>query len=193
MNVRSLPSKLALTTVLLCMLSSCQSNKVLVDYDTSTDFSKLRHYSWMTGGEENIKGDVDPLMDERTKAALTKELFRAKLDLADGENNADVLVRFSVKSETYNQESNSSSSVGFGRAGGSSAIGISLSIPLGGDAIVKETQIIIDLLGANDRKLKWRGSKTLKISDQSPAEITEMINAAVSEIFEFYPPGSETK
>ena len=193
MNRRLLPNKLALTTLLLYILSGCQSNKVIVDYDTSTDFSQLSYYSWMTGSEENIKGDVDPLLADRTKEALTKELFRAKLDLAEGQNNADVLVRFSVRSETYNQESNTSSSVGFGRAGGSSAMGISLRIPLGGDTIVKETQIIIDLLGVDDKKLKWRGSKTLKISDQSPAEITEMINAAVSEIFEFYPPGSETK
>jgi hypothetical protein len=56
--------------------------------------------------------------------------------------------------------------------------------------VVKEANLVIDLVDPTDKKLKWRGSKIIKISEESPEEITAVIDAAVAEIFGFYPPGS---
>jgi hypothetical protein len=72
-------------------------------------------------------------------------------------------------------------------------VGLSMSFPLGKDKVVQETQIMVDLLNMETEKLKWRGSKELKISAETPEEITALINSAVKEIFGFYPPGARPK
>ena len=78
--------------------------------------------------------------------------------------------------------------IGFGSGGNNSAIGVGLSLPIGGDTIINETRIVIDMIGVGDNTLKWRGSNTIKISDQSAEEITSLMNDAVAEIFSHYPP-----
>ncbi|MEH6557514.1 MAG: DUF4136 domain-containing protein [Oceanicoccus sp.] len=159
----------------------------MVDYDTDTDFSKFEHYSWHSDSQTD-SGSVDSLMLQRTKDAVEKALFTSFLNPATEKNSADVLIRLNVSSATHNQESKSRASVGFGGGSGNSVLGLGLSLPIGGDTIVKETLIVIDMLGISDNKLKWRGSKTIKIGDESPQEITLLMNDAVMEIFSQYPP-----
>jgi Domain of unknown function (DUF4136) len=187
-------SRLLLLTALSLSLSACQSSKVTTDYDTDADFSHFKYYDWHeenSGGEEGF----DPLIVERIKEAVKTELAKAAFSPASETNKATVLVRYYVATQTRNEEPGSSASIGFGHAGGHSGVGLSFSFPLGGgtgdSTVVKEALIIVDLLSPEDQKLKWRGSNQLSISDQSPAEITAMINAAVAEIFSFYPPGSK--
>ena len=185
-------AKRLLIVSIALLLAACQSSNVLVDYDTEMNFSNFQYYNWLAD-RSGVADDIDPLLADRVKDALTQELFNAGFNVANQQHQADVLVRYYVATEIQNQEPRSGGSVGFGSSGSSSAMGLSLSFPLGDDGIVKETKIIIDLLSASDDKLKWRGSKTIKFSDQDPAEITSLITAAVAEIFSFYPPGAELK
>lgn len=174
---------------LLLILSACQSSNVIVDYDTDADFSNLRYYRWLeerSGAEESF----DPLIAERAKSAVQAQLQQAGFDPATDTNPANVLVRYYVATYTRSQQSNTQGSIGFGSSGKNTALGISLSFPLGGDKIIKDAQIIVDLLSADDQLLKWRGTNTFQISDESPEQITHMIEAVVAEIFSHYPPGA---
>ncbi len=181
-------TRLCAVIAFIVCLTACQSSNVMVDYDTNTDFSTLHYYDWHGGSQTDDGLNVDPLMLQRTQDAVEKALSNSFLNPATEEQPTDVLIRLLVSSKTYDQQSSSRGSIGFGSGGGHSSIGIGLSLPLGGDTIVKETQIVIDMMGASDNKLKWRGSKTVKTSDESPQEITLLMNRAVEEIFSHYPP-----
>ena len=178
-----------ISSICLLLLTACQSSSVTIDYDTEANFAEFQYYDWLeerSGAEE----EFDPLIAERTKTAVAAELDNAAFKPASAANKANVLVRYYIATHTRNEESKSSGSIGFGSGSRGSAVGIGLSFPLGGSTTVKEAQIIVDLLSSEDQKLKWRGSNRLKISDESPEQITALINAAVAEIFSFYPPGA---
>lgn len=173
--------------LLVAGLSSCQSTNVVIDYDTSADFSHMQNYAWFTETSGSEQG-FDPLIAERARKAVAVQLQQLPLPLAASGVQADVLVRYYVGTYTRSQGSKSSGSIGFGSAGGSTALGLALSFPLGGDKIVKEAQIVVDFVNPSDKKLMWRGTNRIKIGDDSPEQITDKINQAVTEIFSHYPP-----
>ncbi len=190
--MRTLFTTQRLFILLACsMLAACAAtSNVMVDYDTDADFTQFRSYDWMEGGSGAEEG-FDPLIAQRVQEALKTELFSAGFNEATGQTKPDVLVRYKVATHTRQQEPQTRSSVGFGSSsGGGSAMGLSLSFPIGGDKVVKEANLLIDLVSAEDKKLKWRGSKIIKLSEESPEEVTAVIDAAVAEIFGNYPPGS---
>jgi hypothetical protein len=170
---------LALTTI-----TGCQTSNVVVDYDTEASFDGTQYYQWLEARSGADK-QLSPLLLDRTKAALVSELANAGFKPANEVNAANILVRYYVSAITRTEEPKSAGSVGFGNFGGSSAVGLSMSFPLGKDKVVQETQIMVDLLNMETEKLKWRGSKELKISAETPEEITALINSAVKEIFGF--------
>jgi hypothetical protein len=171
------------------LLSGCQSNHVAVDYDTKMDFADWHYYRWAEQDNHNNPYS-DPLLNERTKSAIELQLLKASLTRALEKRPPDVLVRYFVSSEIRNEESKSRGAIGFGGGNHGSSLGISLSIPLGKSTVVKDAQIIIHLLESTNKELKWRGSKQFEIRDETPAEITSMINLIVADIFNHYPPSA---
>ncbi|WP_101758327.1 DUF4136 domain-containing protein [Oceanicoccus sp. KOV_DT_Chl] len=174
----------------LVILTGCQSSNVVVDYDTSADFSNLRHYQ-LQPQKANDK-DFDPLLDERTRKALQAELSKEGLIEETAEQAANIIVSYHVSSQIKDKPSETGASIGLGgSSSGNTAMGLALSFPLGGDKVVKEIQIVIDMLNPSDKTLKWRATKNLTVGDESPEQITAIMNAAIEEIFTFYPPGTK--
>lgn len=176
----------------LLILAGCQSSKVTVDYDSQTNFNNYRFYQWLPEKSGSSK-DFDPLMSERIKEALEQQLPNTGMKLAQGGQATDVLVRYYMATNTKSSSSKGSVGVGGASGGGSSMMGVSLSMPLGGDSVTRETQIMIDFIDAGDEKLKWRGTRTLKFSDEPPEQLTKMVQEVVAEILAKYPPGKKTK
>lgn len=173
--------------VVLLALAGCQSSTVTVDYDTEADFSATKRYTWAektSGVEEGF----DPLLAQRVKSAVERNLAAASLTPAVEAQKPDVLVRYYVASHTEEQESRSRGSIGFGSGGGNVGVGIGLSFPLGGSKVVKQAQIIVDMLNPESGKLVWRGTNRLKIGDDSPEKITTKVNQAIADIFKKFPP-----
>lgn len=171
---------------LLITLAACQSSTVTVDYDTQADFSNTKRYDW---AEKNsgVEEGFDPLLAQRVKTAVERNLAAASLSPAVG-SKPDVLVRYYVGSHTEEQESKSRGSIGFGSGGGNVGVGIGLSFPLGGSKVVKQAQIMVDMLNPDSGKLVWRGTNRIKISDETPEQVTTKVNQAIAEIFKQYPP-----
>lgn len=189
------PSRLisvVLSSFLLTAIVGCQSNKAIIDYDTDIDFSNYHYYQLL----EELSGateEVNPLLVERTKTALQAHLIKASFAPATATQAADILVRYYISSQTQSKESNARSSIGLGGGSGGAAMGVSLSFPLGGNKVVKDTQIIVDLVDPEDKKVKWRGTKNFKLSDESPEQVTKIVNATIAEILSFYPPDTSSK
>lgn len=180
-----------LICMLLLILAGCQSSKVTVDYDTSADFSNIKSYRW-ADKTSGVEQGFDPLLAQRVQTAVRSNLSAKGLSEASG--NPNVLLRYYVGSHTETQESKTRAGIGFGSAGGSSAIGLGLSIPLGGDKVVKQAQIVVDFMNPASGKLLWRGTNRVSIGENdSPEEITAMIDKAVAEIFAKFPPQASAK
>ncbi len=169
----------------LILLTACQSSKVIVDYDTDTDFGKFRSYSWQGS---NAAEDVDPLLVERVKVAIAERLASYPIAPAADTQQADMLVHYNVKQTVQTQEPKSRGGIGVGSGGGGTAFGLSLSIPLGGDRTVQEVEVLIDFISPQDQKVKWRGTNHFKLQGETPEKITEIVNKAVGEILDRYPP-----
>lgn len=172
------------------LISGCQTSNVKVDYDTATDFSSFKYYQWADQSGDTNKG-LDPLINARIKQAITKELQDTAFVASSAQHPADTLVRYYFSSTTRTQEPSSRGSIGLGSGGVSSFLGLGLSIPLGSSSEVKDVAIVVDLVSPQDNQLKWRGSKNLKIGKETPAQITNIIDAAIAEIFSFYPPATK--
>jgi uncharacterized protein DUF4136 len=188
--------RLLLAMLLLPLLIACQTNKVSVDFDTEADFKSFQYYQWLPEKSGSSK-DFDPLMAERVRDALGEQLPNTGMKPASENHAADILVRYFMAASTKSQSSESRGSVGIGGASGgggsSTAMGMSLSIPMGGNSVKREAQIIVDFIDANDQKLKWRGSRNLKFSDEAPEKLTAMVQEVVAEIIAHYPPGKKPK
>ena len=178
-----------LTTLLLAFsITACQSSKVVIDYDTKAEFSNIHTYAWLSDTSGSEQG-FDPLLAERVQQAVAGRLQKMSVSPVNDAQKADVWVRYYIGNYTETRESNSRGSVGVGSFGGNTALGVSLSFPLGGERIVKQAQIMIDFVNPADQKLKWRGTNRFGIAEKDgPEQITAKVNAAVAEILDRYPP-----
>jgi Domain of unknown function (DUF4136) len=192
------------------LMLGCQYSNVSVDYDTQASFSNYQYYSLKEPAPENPKDapiekkevsdkqqaepapkpapQRDTLINKRVKKAVVAQLSRSGIQPASASNPADVLIRHTVISQVHTEPPNSGASIGLGRSGGKVGVGVGFRIPLGRETVKKDVTIYVDLLDAKDEVLKWRGSKTLVFGNESPDKISTSIDAAVAEIFSFYPP-----
>lgn len=168
-------------------LAGCQSNRTVVDYDTTADFSRFTHYQWLAadGGTDEV---ADPLLTERIQTALQRQLAGANLLAADDAHPANLLVRYYLTTAIDEQEPASSASIGLGGGNRGVGLGVSIRLPLGEPRILKRVQIIVDFVDAADQQLKWRGLHRITLSDDSPNRNTALIDAAIADIIAAYPP-----
>ena len=155
---------------------------VTCDYDTTADFAALKTFSWMpaTG---NAAGDE--LLVKKIKNAVDAEL-QAK-GRAPAEASPDFLIGMRLSGRTT--------------YGGSTAVGVSVSIPVGraGRASVGGTKsqpsektegtLVLDFVDGKTRSLLWRATASGAINPAaSPEAQQERINAAIAEMLAYFPP-----
>jgi len=160
---------------------------IAFDYDTGADFNALKTFSWMpaTG---NAAGDE--LLVRRIKNSLDTQLqAKGRSAAAD---NPDFLIGMQLSGRTIN--------------GGSTAVGVSVGIPVGragrvsvggGKAIPnekKEGTLVFDFVDAKARSLLWRATATGAVNPKStPEEQQVRINAIVAQMLRQFPPGTSGK
>lgn len=172
----------------LLAISGCQNSQVAVDYDTQQDFTAFSHFQWYE--PEPAAADTI-LYYDRAKAAASRQLDNAGfIEVADS-SAANVLLQVQVNSEILEEDNRPSGSLGIGGGSGGSSVGLALRFPLGDNSPVTKLQIFVDMLSPESKKLKWRGSNTLRVTDQTPEQIAQLVSKAVDEIFMQYPPQRE--
>jgi hypothetical protein len=161
---------------------------VSTDFDPATDFAQYRSYTWKAqeeGGDE-ARG-VSPLMDERIRAAVDRELAAKGLNRV--EENGDLRVGYAVVSAPSRVRSSPSAHFGVGSYGGSGGVSVGIGVPIGGASTYEEGTLILDLVDARTEQLLWRGSVTRRIVPRGDPEDTDRrVAEVVQELLEKFPP-----
>jgi len=181
-----------ITAALALLLHGCASGpQVRVDFDPKADFRALHAYAWapMTVEEQQEKAK-NSLTHERIKAAidtyLTGHGYRSV-----AVDQADFLVTYTaaVAQRTQVRES-PRVSVGYGRYGPGGGVGVGYGFPVDSTTYqYKVGTLVIDIIDARHKRLVWRGAGEQTLEEGlTPERRAEVINAAVSEILDRFPP-----
>jgi hypothetical protein len=179
------------------LIQGCATGaRVRVDFDPKMDFQTLRSYAWapMTAEEQREKSR-NSLTHERIQSAIDAHLA-ARGYARVSEAEADFLVTHTVTVETRTQVQNTQMSVGYGRYGAHSGVGVGYGIPVESTVYqYKVGTLVIDVIDARQKRLVWRGSGERTLGeDQTPEKRTETINTTVNEVLgRFPPPGKNPK
>lgn len=180
--------KLAPLVLIALLTAACQSGSpVATDYDTATDFGAFHRYAWLDERSGADK-DFDPLLGQRVRDAVSDGLGARQFTAADSPAHADFLVRYYIKADDRTEQPKATGGIGIGGYGGNVGVGVGLNFPIGGSVTEQRAQILIDFINAKDRKLAWRGSRTITLRGDDPNAVTGQIRSAVDAILGQFPP-----
>lgn len=172
-----------LATMLLSALATAAS--VQTDYDTAQDFSQLRSYQWAPQ-TDNIDTTFALLTDASIKDTFSWSIERT-LTLASN-NPPDVLIRYYIKNMKKLVDDRPRLGIGMGGFGDNVGGGVSFSIPLGGNDLDQNAQVVIDIIDPKTQKLLWRGSVATGMSSTSNQTNQKQLQKAADDIFKQFPP-----
>lgn len=171
------------TFCFLLSSSTALAQKVTLDYDKDTDFSKYKTYTFGRGTPA-----PETLMDQRIREAIATQLAARGLTQVD--SNADLFVVYHCAINKQTQlDTTSLGGWGWGsgwrRWGGFG----------GGDAITRVEQIpigtlIVDIGDVAQKRYIWQGTATKTLST-NPEKNEKTINEEVRKMFAMFPPPLE--
>src|SRR5689334_19097956 len=169
----------------LAACATTSGTDVTFDYDTAADFAALKTFNWMppTGNAA-----ADELLVKRIKSSLDSQL-QAK-GRTPSASDPDFLIGMQLSGRTVN--------------GGSTAVGVSVGIPVGragrvsvggGKAIPNqktEGTLVFDFVDPKTKSLLWRATASGAVNPKAtPDEQQQRINAVVAEMLAYFPPGKK--
>ncbi len=165
--------------VSLCVLflvSSCGSAPAF-DYNTATDFTKVKTYGFYT----DLQSGLSEFDEQRIKQALDSLLPTKNMRSSV---NPDMLINF-YASEQLAQ--GSTIGVGVGGGGMNGSVGVSGGIPVGGNKI--EQLLTLDFISNAQDALIWQGTLVSTYSAKANAgQMKAHYLKAISKLLKGYPP-----
>ncbi len=152
-----------------------------VDYDREADFSQVSTFGWT--GEKNP--EVNDLVHNRIVNALRSNL-EAK-GLREVDSDPDVLVTYYGDDNERTVIDTMNTGYGYGPGWGWGGGGMGMGSSTTTVRTYKEGTIIVDIFGAEDKPIVWRGTVTGTISDD-PKKNEKNIVKGIAKLFEKYPP-----
>ena len=167
-------------TLFVLIFTSCNSVRVVTDYDRSQNFSNLKTYAFLKDGVDKTK--INDLDKRRILRAIDKNLLEKGFQKS---NNPDLFINIFTKERQeiniYNQNLNMP---GWGWGWG---WGPSLGWNQTSVSRASNGTLYIDIINAKNRELIWQGSaEGILTSDIRKKE--ERINEFVKSILDKYPP-----
>ena len=167
-------------TLFVLIFTSCNSVRVVTDYDRSQNFSNLKTYAFLKDGVDKTK--INDLDKRRILRAIDKNLLEKGFQKS---NNPDLFINIFTKERQeiniYNQNLNMP---GWGWGWG---WGPSLGWNQTSVSRASNGTLYIDIINAKNRELIWQGSgEGVLTSDIRKKE--ERINEFVKSILDKYPP-----
>jgi hypothetical protein len=165
--------------------SQAVAQKVRVDYEHGTDFSKYKTYKWI-----KIKDnpDVNQLVNQRIIEAIDAAMVKDGLTKA--EDNPDMYIGYQASLSQQQQLTTFTDGMG----GGGWGYGARWGYGWGGSSMSTTTSstinsgtLVVDMFDPKLKSLIFRGLGTDTLSDK-PEKNAKKITKAVTKIFEKYPP-----
>jgi hypothetical protein len=174
----------SLLLALVIVFSSCNSVKVVVDYDSKVDFKKYKTFAFYKTGID--KAEISDLDKKRILRVIEAEL--SLLGMVKSEN-PDMLVSIFTKSrEKVNVNQMNNFGYGFGWGwnpwmwNGANNNNINISQ-------YTEGTLFIDFIDKEKKELVWQGVGTGALKIQNREKKEERIKEFVKEIVSRFPPG----
>jgi len=155
---------------LLLIAGSALAQKVSVDFDKGTDFTKYKTYAWATGTPAQ-----NPMVHQRIVAGIEAQL--AAKGLSKVESNPDIVVVYHAATDTQV----SINTMGGGPLGGwrfGAGTATVDKVPVG--------QLIVDIGDTNTRKFVWRGTASATVSSKQEKN-EKALNTALTKMFQNFP------
>jgi len=171
--------------LIIILLSSCSSVKVVTDYDSNVDFNKYKTFAFYK--PEIDKAKISDLDKKRILRAIESEL------LAKGfvkSNNPEMLVGIFTKSRekvNINQNNNFGYGFGYGFGWGFNSFWGGMNNNLNVSQYTEGT-LFIDFIDKEKKELVWQGVGTGALKLNNRAKKEERINLFVKEIISRFPP-----
>lgn len=169
-------------TLLLIVLTSCNSVRVVADYDKQVNFNEFKSFAFYKPGID--KAEISDLDKRRILKAIESELIAKGFTKSE---NPDMLVSIIAsareKIDVYN---NYYGGAGWGWGWNPYFYGNYNSISTSTEGV-----LYIDLIDANKKELVWQGQGIGYLSFDNVDKKEERIKEFVFEILEKYPPGQD--
>ena len=168
--------------VLVFLITSCSSIKVVADYETTTDFTQYKTFAFYKKGID--KAEISDLDKRRILKAVEAELMAKGFTKSE---NPDVLVNIFTKSRRKVDINNNN----FGYGNGYYGWYPWYYGPNYGTTISEYTEgtLFIDLIDANKKELAWQGIGSGGLSTSgNVAKKEARIKEFVAQIMAQYPP-----
>lgn len=171
--------------ILLFSLFSCNTIKVVTDYDSKVNFNKYKTFAFYKTGID--KADISDIDKKRVLRALESELLAQGFIKSD---NPDILVSFFTKSRRK-VDINQNNNFGYGFGWGWNPWmwnGMNNNVNI---REYTEGTLFIDFIDKEKKELVWQGIGTGALKIQNAAKKEERIQLFVKEIISRFPPGIE--
>lgn len=170
--------------ILVFLIASCNSIKVVSDYDTATDFTQYKTFAFYKKGID--KAEISDLDKRRILKAVEAELMARGFTKSE---TPDLLVNIFTKSRRKVDVSNNN--FGYGGYGGYYGWYPWYYGPNYGTTISEYTEgtLFLDLIDANKKELAWQGIGSGGLSTSgNVAKKEARIKEFVNQIMAQYPP-----
>lgn len=173
-------SSMRFLPALFLLAAGCSSISTSADYDTTTDFSKYRTWTWFEGPRPG--GAIDGLTEKRIRTSLEAELpGRGLSKVAEG---ADLLVNYHMSVTQRIDVIPTTAYYGYGWGHGYYGAAYGSEV-----RVYDEGTLLIDLIEAKTKTLVWRGTARGTVyRDTTPEERELRIRDAVTQTLAQYPP-----
>lgn len=170
-------------TLIITLLSACQSTTTKVDYNKNTNFAQFKSFQLLE--KNQTASNENPILRHRISSAIASQL--EKQGFAHLENMADLSVNFYFSQQE--QQDDSSFSIGFGGIGigrhSSTGISIGTTIPLNSQADFL-IQIVINI--NHQGKVIWHGSDSyIAAQNVSPEQQDKLVQNTVNNMLKQFP------
>jgi len=177
--------KTSISTIFALVLFAATTSvaqKVNIDWDRGTDFSKFHTYAWQTSPDP-AKG----LWPQRVIDGVNTQLQAKGFKLVD--SNPDLWIIYTSHIHKDQQVVGTGYTMGpgwgWGWWGGPTTTTYNTYT-------YKQGTLVVEIADANGHTLLWRGSATDSVSDNSNKNIKKL-NNAISKMFKNFPPKPNTK
>ncbi len=146
------PASIVLTAAIIWIATSATAQKVYVDHDDATDFSRFTTFAVIETGDD-LK-ESDPLAHDRVVAAIRARL--AAIGMAEAEDTPQISITYHASEEEETRFNTTHTGLAWGSSGIAGAPGISKTA----SNVVTYTKgtLVIDIVQIEDQKLIWRGT-----------------------------------